>query len=181
MNEKIIKTGEQVCLRLITSEDTELIVKWRNNERVRQNFVYRVPFTREIHENWLQTQVFAGRVVQMIICEKNNGNRPVGSVYLKYITEDKSEAEYGVFIGEDDATGKGYGNETARLAVEYARDLGLKRLILRAFSYNSVAIKSYENAGFREYQKLPMVECSDGIKSDMILMENLLQTERANS
>lgn len=174
MSEKIIKTGDQVRLRLITSEDTDLIVKWRNNERVRQNFVYRVPFTRDIHENWLTNQVFAGNVVQMIICEKARDNRPVGSVYLKYIDQDKTEAEYGVFIGEDDATGKGYGNETARLAVDYAREIGIKRLILRAFSYNSVAIRSYENAGFKEYQKLPMVECSDGEKSDMILMENIL-------
>lgn len=174
MDEKIIKIGEKVCLRPITDDDTELVVKWRNNERVRQNFVYRVPFTREIHENWLKTQVFAGNVVQMIICEKSSGNRPIGSVYLKYITEDKTEAEYGIFIGEDDAIGKGYGNETARMAVEYAKELGIRRLILRAFCYNKVAIKSYENAGFNEYQKLPMVECSDGVKSDMILMDNLL-------
>ena len=169
-----MKTGDKVCIRPITREDTDLVVKWRNNERVRQNFVYREHFTNEIHEKWLEDKVFSGQVVQMIICEKNNNNRPVGSVYFRYEDDDRTEAEYGIFIGEDDAIGKGYGSETARLAVEYAREIGIKRLMLRVFCYNSAAIKSYENAGFKEYQKLPMVQCSDGTKSDMILMENSL-------
>lgn len=174
MSDLFVKNGEKVCFRPITKEDTELVVKWRNNERVRKNFVYREHFTPQIHENWLENHVFTGHVNQMIICEKENGNRPIGSVYLKYIDDAKTEAEYGIFIGEDEATGKGYGNETANLAVEYARELGIKRLVLRAFCYNSAAIKSYENAGFKEFEKLPMVQCSDGEKSDMILMENYL-------
>ena len=174
MSDLYIKNGNKVCLRPITREDTELVVKWRNNERVRKNFVFREHFTNEIHEKWLEEKVFSGQVVQMIICEKASDNRPIGSVYLKYTNDDKTEAEYGIFIGEDGTTGKGYGNETARLAVEYAKELGIKRLMLRAFCYNSVAIRSYQNAGFKEYEKLPMVECSDGEKSDMILMENNL-------
>ena len=175
MSEKeILKTGKLLSLRMITREDTDLVVKWRNNPRVRDNFVYREVFTREIHENWLEKKVFTGDVVQMIIMEKNN-LRPVGSVYLRYTNEDKTEAEYGIFIGEDDAIGKGYGNETACLTTEYARDeLGIKRLILRAFCYNTAAIKSYMKAGFVKYQDLPGVLCSDGQKSDMILMENNL-------
>ncbi|WP_029231900.1 GNAT family N-acetyltransferase [Butyrivibrio sp. VCB2006] len=171
---EILTQGNLVSFRMITRQDTDLVVKWRNNPRVRDNFVYREYFTNEIHEKWLEDFVFAGKVVQMIILEKDS-NRPVGSVYFKYTTEDKTEAEYGIFIGEDDAIGKGYGNETAKLATAYAKDsLGIKKLILRAFCYNTAAIKSYENAGFVKYQDLPAVECSDGQKSDMILMENCL-------
>ena len=171
---QILKSGELVSLRMITRQDTELVVKWRNNQRVRDNFVYREHFTNEIHENWLETMVFTGKVVQMIIMEKET-QRPVGSVYFRYDDDSREDAEYGIFIGEDDAIGKGYGNETAKLAVEYARDeLGIKRLMLRAFSFNTAAIKSYEHAGFVKYQDLPGVMCSDGQKSDMILMENCL-------
>lgn len=171
---QILKTGKLLSLRMITSDDTDKVVKWRNNPRVRDNFVYREVFTREVHENWLEQKVFTGEVVQMIIMEKE-GLRPVGSVYLRYTNPDKTEAEYGIFIGEDDAIGKGYGNETACLACEYAREeLGIKRLILRAFCYNTAAIRSYTKAGFVKYQDLPCVECSDGQKSDMILMENIL-------
>ena len=41
--------GEKVSLRKITLEDTELIVKWINNERVRNNFVFKEVFTKEMH------------------------------------------------------------------------------------------------------------------------------------
>ncbi|MBO5623973.1 MAG: GNAT family N-acetyltransferase [Butyrivibrio sp.] len=174
-NSEFEMVGEKVSLRLITSDDTDLIVKWRNNDRIRNNFVYREFFTREIHENWLKTKVDTGNVVQLIICENSRENIPVGSVYFRYEDDNRKNAEYGIFIGEDDAVGKGYGNETANLAVEYARNkLGLDKLMLRVFSYNKIAQKSYEQAGFSKSGKLPMVVCSDGQKSDMILMELVL-------
>ena len=173
-NIKYLKVGKSVSLRPITDEDTDLIVKWRNNERIRNNFVYRVEFTRQIHEEWLRTKVNTGKVLQMIICENTKDGSPIGSVYFKFIDSEKTEAEYGIFIGEDDAIGKGYGNETALLAVDYAREIGVKKVILRAFSYNTAAIKSYEHAGFVKTTDLNDVECSDGQKSDMILMEKIL-------
>ncbi len=174
-NSEFEMVGEKVSLRLITSDDTDLIVKWRNNDRIRNNFVYREFFTREIHENWLKTKVDTGNVVQLIICENSRENRPVGSVYFRYEDDNRKNAEYGIFIGEDDAVGKGYGNETANLAVEYAKNkLGLDKLILRVFAYNKIAQKSYEQAGFSKSGELPMVVCSDGQKSDMILMELVL-------
>ena len=113
-----------------------------------------------------------GKVIQFIICEKDNEGRPVGSVYLRDIDREKKSAEYGVFIGEDDAQGKGYGNEAAILMTEFAQNvMALKQLILRVFTYNVSAIKSYENAGFERIDFLPSVECSDGYKGDMILMK----------
>ena len=167
--------GSLVALRLMTEDDTDLIIKWRNNERVRASFIYREHFTRQIHENWIKTHIETGRAVQFIILEKKNGYRPVGSVYFRDIDNDKKTAEYGIFIGEDDAIGLGYGNETARLATSYAKDeMGLKTLILRAFSKNIPAIKSYEKAGFVKTKDLKAVECSDGFKGDMIMMENTL-------
>ena len=175
---KFLTEGKLVALRNITDEDTDLVVSWRNNERVRNNFKYREHFTNEIHTNWLRTKVDTGEVVQLIICEVMNDYRPVGSVYFRYLDETKKEAEYGIFIGEDDATGKGYGNETAALATDYARDfLNIKRLILRVFTSNTAARKSYEYGGFVKCEDLPMVECSDGEKSDMILMEKVLKND----
>ena len=174
-NDIYVIRGEHVALRMITYDDTDLIIKWRNNQRIRDNFVYREFFTREIHENWLKTKVETGEVVQMIICERERDYRPVGSVYLRFSNEDKTEAEYGIFIGEDDAVGKGYGSETADLAIEYAREnLSIQNLFLRVFTKNLPAIKSYEHAGFVKYEDLPAVECSDSQKSDMILMKRSL-------
>ena len=58
--------GEKIRLRLMNGQDTDLIVNWRNNPRVRNNFIYQKPFTREGHENWVRTMVDTGKVVQFI-------------------------------------------------------------------------------------------------------------------
>ncbi|RKM59820.1 N-acetyltransferase [Butyrivibrio sp. CB08] len=171
-NKAFMIEGERVSLRLIEESDFPLIVKWRNNDRVKQNFIYRENFSLEGQKKWKETMIDTGRVIQFIICEKSRDNRPVGSVYLRDINKDNLSAEYGVFIGEDDASGKGYGNEAALLMTEYAgKELKLKELILRVFVYNISAIKSYENAGFEKTEYLPDVVCSDGHKGDMIMMK----------
>ncbi|WP_035767541.1 GNAT family N-acetyltransferase [Butyrivibrio sp. NC2002] len=170
-----ILKGKKVFLRPITYDDTQKIVEWRNNPRVRNNFIYREVFTKSGHEQWMKSKVETGDVIQLIICE-NEGARPVGSVYLRDIDRAKKEAEYGIFIGEDDAIGKGYGNEAASLMCAYARDeVLINRLILRVFKDNEAARKSYEHAGFRFLQDLDNVECSDGEIKDMLLMENKLR------
>lgn len=163
-------TGNRIVLRRMTGEDTPLIVRWRNTERVRRNFIYREPFTQQSHAEWIKNMVDTGRVVQFIICEKKK-MRPIGSVYFRDIDLEKREAEYGIFIGEEDAAGKGYGNETAELAVSFAmNEMGLEHLILRVFTDNLAAVKSYEKAGFSIKEIVKAVECSDGEKKDMFLM-----------
>ena len=157
-------------LRQMEYTDTDHIVAWRNKERVRSHFIYREPFTSKGHENWIRTMVETGKAVQFIICEKET-MRPVGSVYFRDIDRKKKEAEYGIFIGEDDAVGKGYGSETACMAVDYAfGEMGLEKLVLRVFTDNEAAVRSYEQAGFVREAVLEAVECSDGEKKDMFFM-----------
>ena len=72
-----------------------------------------------------------------LLSVKKNNDRPVGSVYFRDIDHDNKKAEYGIFIGEADAAGRGIGSETARLAADYARDvLKLHKLMLRVFADN---------------------------------------------
>ncbi|MBQ7680382.1 MAG: GNAT family N-acetyltransferase [Butyrivibrio sp.] len=165
-------TGTKVTLRPITEADTPLIVRWRANPRVRHNFIFREEITPEIHGQWLAERVATGGVIQFIICVNRMGGRPVGSVYLRDVDRVAQTAEYGVFIGEDDAVGQGYGTETARLVVQWALEVaGLRSLILRVFVENTPARRSYEAAGFRVIQDLPQVRCSDGEIRDMVLMQ----------
>lgn len=157
-------SGEQVYLRPITPEDTDRIVTWRNRDFVRKNFIYQKPFTKEGHEAWLREQVEPGHVAQFIICvedadvcldkERQAGTESVGgeigSVYLRDIDREKGEAEYGVFIGEEKALGRGYGTQAAKLMLDYGfGKLSLKKIFLRLLKDNSRALKSYEKAGFR--------------------------------
>lgn len=137
-----------IFLRLMTAADTDLIVAWRNKDAVRKNFIYQELFTREGHENWIRTRVETGQVVQMIICDDVT-EKPLGSVYIRDIDRKHNKAEYGIFIGEDDARGRGVGTAAAKLMLRYCfGEEGLHRVYLRVFATNMQAIRSYEKAGF---------------------------------
>ena len=167
-----------VYLRPITLEDTENIVKWRNTNRVRKNFIYQKPFTKEGHLAWMRDKVAAGEVVQFILCE-TAGDRPVGSVYFRDIDTENKKAEYGIFIGEEDAAGEGYGTLAARAAIQYAGSgLKLHKLMLRVFADNTAAVRSYEKAGFEKEALLrDEIKTGDGYR-DLILMARLYPENR---
>ena len=149
----MIIEGLKVNLRTITDDDTDLIVKWRNNARVFNNFVFSEKLTPQMHKEWLEEKVKTGLVRQFIIIERQT-DIPIGSVYFRDIDESNKTAEYGIFIGEDEAIGKGYGKEVAELTIKYAFDnMGLDKISLRVFKDNIAAIKSYEKAGFKFVDK----------------------------
>ena len=154
-------TGTAVTLRPITDADTDLIVKWRNTPSVVQNFIFRQTFTPEMHRSWLATKVATGQVVQYIILDNADG-KPVGSVYYRDIDNHNRSAEYGIFIGEVDCLGRGFGTETARLFTRFGLDvLRLHRISLRVLSGNDIARRSYEKAGF----------VTEGIFRDMVKLD----------
>ena len=148
MKNQYIDENAGIYLRLMTLDDTDHIVAWRNSDGVRKNFIYQEMFTREGHENWIKTQVNTGKVVQFIICNLA-ADKPLGSVYIRDIDRQHNKAEYGIFIGEADARGRGIGTAAAKLMLRYCfEEEGLHRIYLRALSGNEQAIRSYEKAGF---------------------------------
>ena len=167
------KEMKKIYLRLMTVEDTDMIIAWRNSDAVRKNFIYQELFTREGHLNWIRTMVDTGRVVQMIICMVDS-DKPVGSVYIRDIDLQHRKAEYGIFIGEESARGKGIGTQAASMMLQYCfEELKLHRVFLRAFADNMQAIRSYEKAGFVREAYLHDDVCIDGKFRDIVLMAKL--------
>lgn len=165
-----ILSGQKVILRPITMEDTPLIVQWRNVPEVRQQFIFRETFTDEMHKHWMETKVASGEVVQYII-EDAVTNKPVGSVYFRDISEQHHCAEYGIFIGDGNARGRGIGTEAAQLFLAYGFDvLGLHRISLRVLADNRIAYRSYEKAGFQYEGRFRDNVFLDGKYHDIIFM-----------
>lgn len=171
-------TGSRIAIRPATEADAENIVRWRNDPDVSGHFIHRDKLTVEGHLSWFRDNVLTGRTVQFIICvreqdaEGREERNPVGSVYLRDIDRGEMSAEYGVFIGEKKARGKGFGVEAARLAVRFAfEEMQLQRVFLRVYRDNTAAIRSYEAAGFRVCGELRGVVSTDGESADMLLME----------
>ena len=167
--------GAAVRLRPIADADTDLIVKWRNTPSVVQNFIFRQTFTPEMHRSWLATKVATGQVVQYIIIDKAD-DKPVGSVYYRDIDNHNRSAEYGIFIGEESARGKGLGTETAKLFPDFGfAELQLHRISLRGLAENTAARRSYEKAGFVQEGVFRDMELLDGQYRDVVFMARLAE------
>jgi len=150
MNNHFVLEGELFKLRLITMDDTHYIIKWRNNPNVSNQFLFRKKFTRHIHENWMKTKVKNKEVLQYIIIDKKTNN-PIGSVYIRDINYETMSGEYGIFIGEDDYRGKGYGSEIAKLFVEFCfNKLHFHKIYLKVLEENKSAYRTYQKAGFKK-------------------------------
>lgn len=167
--------GDKILLRPMEESDTQDIVRWRNTDFVRKNFIYQKPFTAEGHQHWIETMVKTGKVKQFMICPYLSGekacDKAVGSVYLRDIDPVHRKAEYGVFIGEADALGKGYGTEAAQMMLRYGfGELQLHKIMLRVLAENEGAKCCYEKAGFRQEAYLKDEVFLNGAYHDVILM-----------
>jgi len=173
--DNMILQDEKIRLRPIEEKDTDNIIKWRNKDSVRLNFIYQKLFTVESHTNWLKTMVWTGKVKQFIIHDERV-NMDVGSVFLRDIDYENQKAEYGIFIGEDSARGRGIGTMAAKMMVNYAfEELRLNKVFLRVFAENKGAVKSYEKAGFEREAYLREEIFLNGRFRDIILMSVLNQ------
>lgn len=160
----------QIYLRPMNAEDTDMIVAWRNKPSVKNYFIYRADFTREGHLYWLHEVVEKGHACQMVICDKAT-DKPLGSVYIRDIDQNHKKGEYGIFLGEEAARGRGIGTEAACLMIQYGFEkLGLHRIYLRVLAGNERAIRSYEKAGFKQEGYLHHDVCIDGEYMDIVWM-----------
>ena len=165
--------GNRVNLREIDDVDTTNIVKWRNSIDVLKNFFIQDTLTEEQHQFWLNNKVRTGLVAQFIIID-NETDTPVGTTFLRDIDQNNSKAEFGIFIGEASARGKGLGSEACKLITDFGFDqLLLNRIYLRVFAHNNKAIKSYENAGFKKEALLQQDIFANDKYNDVIIMAKL--------
>ncbi len=141
---------DSVRLRPITKEDTADVVRWRNTPQVQRSLFSRESLTAEQHLQWLQTKVETGACHQFIIVVQQDGAEfPIGTTFIKNIDRSNRKGEFGIFIGEDAARGKGYGALAMAQILRYAFTvLSLNKVTLSVFTDNASAVHLYEKLGF---------------------------------
>ena len=165
----LILRGEQIYLRPITADDTELAVRWRNQPSLVANFLYRKPITPKDHEDWLANKVFKGLVHQFIVC-RNEDDKPLGSAYLQNFDEESRRAEWGIYLGEEQTYGKGVGTEAGHLILDYAfNTLGLHKVVSRVLARTTASARMSEKVGSIQEAYLRDEYFLDGQYEDLIL------------
>lgn len=142
--------NEFIKLRPITIEDTDNILKWRNSSQVKKYFCMQSDLTRKEHEWWLENKVKSGKAIQFIINLKKE-QKDIGTIYIRDIDSENKNGEFGIYIGESDLRGMGYGTMAMDLIVKYAfLEKKLHKVYLRVLSDNERAKECYKKNGFVE-------------------------------
>jgi RimJ/RimL family protein N-acetyltransferase len=169
--------GEKVSLGPLRRELIPLYQQWFNNfELLRTLDRHLKPVSLDQVERWFEmraTPAQIGAVVVFTIYE-NDTWRPLGNTALDNINMRDRTAEFGIFIGETNLQGKGYGSEATSLMLDYAfTGLGLQNVMLRVWEYNMAGIRVYEKAGFREFGRRTRAHMMNGRWWDDIYMQIL--------
>lgn len=124
--------------------------RWLNTLQVtRTLMVGSRPMTEEAERAWMDSALTSSTDAVFTMYELTT-MRPIGNVGLHNIDHLNGTADFGIFIGEPEIWGKGYGTEATRLMLAYGFDvLGLHNIMLKVFTHNPAAMRAYERAGFK--------------------------------
>ncbi|WP_026348558.1 GNAT family N-acetyltransferase [Eudoraea adriatica] len=144
--------NSKIKLRALTKDDAKISWTWRNNENIRY-FYSGHPFfiNQEKEEGWLVKILVSDIPLTSFGIEELETNSLIGMTFLKDINLIHRTAEFAIFIGEEDAIGKGYGKEATIKTIEFAfNNLNLNRVHLKVQENNLNAIKLYEKCKFKK-------------------------------
>ncbi|MDQ3689765.1 MAG: GNAT family N-acetyltransferase [Chloroflexota bacterium] len=146
----IIESG-RVFLRPIEPTDAELYQRWRSNAEMAAlaGFPHHPMSLAEVEQRIQRmTEKQGDDGYSFLICLLAD-ERPIGEAMLFELDRGNGSAELGIFIGEVDEWGKGYGTDAVNALVSHGFGvLRLERIWLNVWTENERARRAYEKAGF---------------------------------
>ncbi len=80
-----------------------------------------------------------------------DGEKVVGSIIMRFPTENKRVIRFGFVVVDDSLRGKGYGKKLLNEAVKYAYEvLNVDKITIGVFENNTPAYACYKRLGFKE-------------------------------
>jgi RimJ/RimL family protein N-acetyltransferase len=132
------------------------------------------PQTEEKITAWYERHVSGATDALVFTIIANDDDRPIGNIALQDIDYRNRTAELGVYIGDAEFRGNGYGTEATLLLTSFAFGvLGFNNIMLRVYEYNQQAIRAYQKAGFIEIGRRHQSQFMNGRFWDTIFMERV--------
>ncbi len=141
--------GAEVLLRHHQPDDLADVRRWYQDPEIGRLTRYSLrPMNVDEIDRFFHGRLLSPEQVGYAIVVRESG-RLIGSTTFSNLDPDNGSTLFHISIGEPDAWGKGYGTEATELMLWLAFErIGLHRVALSVFSFNSRAIRSYEKAGF---------------------------------
>ncbi len=165
--------GDLVALGPLRRDLLPLYQRWINDFGTLRMLGGFLPTTLEGETKWYDEWATSEKVAPFTIYALP-GLQPIGTTSLFGLDHRNRTAEFGIFIGDPEYQGKGYGTETTRLMLDYAfAVVGLHNILLKVLEPNSSGKRAYEKAGFKECGRRRQCYLMNGKLWDEILMECL--------
>jgi RimJ/RimL family protein N-acetyltransferase len=142
--------NEKLKLRALTRGDIDKTLTWHNQEDIRDTYLgHPFPVNREKEEAWYQKVLTNDLPLSVFGIELIDEHKLIGITALKNINLINREAEFAIYIGDNEERGKGFSKIATKLILEFGFwKLGLNRIFLKVEEQNNVAIKLYNSIGF---------------------------------
>lgn len=170
--------GELVRLREYRQPDVELAYKYMNDLDVILNLGTDIPYpmTLEKEQQWYDRQRESNNSYSFAI-ETLEDSIYIGGCGINEYDWKNGTAEIGIFIGNAQFRGKGYGTDAMKILIDFIFNYtNINRIQLSLFSFNQRAYKSYLKCGFKEEGRLRQRIFRYGEYHDQIVM-GLLREE----
>ncbi|MBI3899053.1 MAG: UDP-4-amino-4,6-dideoxy-N-acetyl-beta-L-altrosamine N-acetyltransferase [Gammaproteobacteria bacterium] len=142
----------QFKLRPLAEHDLELVLAWRNSERVRANMYTDHVISLDEHRRWFERLRDHPTPEKYLIFE--SAERPLGFVSFTRFNVASDLCYWAFYLGETEVP-RGTGAIMEFMAIEYAlRELKLRKLCCEVFVFNAPVIKLHHRFGFIEEGRL---------------------------
>jgi RimJ/RimL family protein N-acetyltransferase len=147
----IIHSG-RIFLRPFERADAETYRRWRADAEpmALAGFPDRAPLSLvQVEQRIERIATSEGKDSYAFVICLTDDERPIGEAMLFALDRDNGNVGVGIFIGEVDEWGRGYGTDAVNALVDFAfGELRVERVWLNVGTENGRARRSYEKAGF---------------------------------
>ncbi|OEF98811.1 GNAT family N-acetyltransferase [Vulcanibacillus modesticaldus] len=170
-----------VRLREYSKDDVKQAQIYINDPEVKRLLHPGIPYlyTFEDEQKWFDS-LSATKDTYSFAIETLKDNKYIGGCGVNKIDWKNSVTEVGIFIGDKDYWGKGYGTDAMKILIKFIfEQMNINKIKLHVFSFNLRAIKSYEKCGFKKEGILRQEVYRDGKYFDDVVM-GILKEEYFN-
>ena len=171
--------GERLYLSPVNPDDVEQYTKWLNDHDVADHLgQYRQMISLDNERKALERLSSEGHNYAIILKDTDT---LIGNISLMDIEHIHRRATLGLFIGDAEQRGKGYGTEAIRMILQYGFDiLNLHNIMLLVHADNPSGLACYKKVGFTEVGRRREARIKNGRHIDLIYMD-ILSTDREES
>ncbi|MCD4828055.1 MAG: GNAT family N-acetyltransferase [Candidatus Cloacimonetes bacterium] len=163
--------GEKVFLSPINPGDAEKFTTWLNDLEVTQfltisHRIYSLVKEQAYLDNKARSDAYAFSILD------DESKKLIGVCELFDVNWINGTAELGIFIGDKNFWGRGFGRDAITLLLDFGFNLlNLRNIMLWTDSFNPRGIKCYTSCGFQEVGLRRNARTIAGETHDMLMMD----------